>query len=271
MIFFDCESYSVSNSEDLTDDLILDLIKEDSRQFDKLPQFFNHVETQIDLEDSERQALEKEREAKKEDKTPKVTISSIHRSKGKEWDHVFVFDLHDPEKVRKATSEKKIGSSKVEERRVFYVGMTRARLNLFVTGRKKDLSIFAEEAFLWPKLIKEKNPIGALEDRISKFESELSDLEMEKSRLENMGDEFKNEVENKRRKFERMIEEKDQDLEKAFKIKTATKRFADILEGSNMLIASPPIINDYVKSLPYGKFVEPSTMRNDLAKKYKAD
>jgi len=38
-----------------------------------------------------------------------------------------------------------------------------------------------------------------------------------------------------------------------------------------MLIASPPIINDYVKSIPYGKFVEPSTMRDDLAKKYKAD
>ena len=37
-----------------------------------------------------------------------------------------------------------------------------------------------------------------------------------------------------------------------------------------MLFASPPIINDYVKSLPYGKFVKPSTMRDDLAKKYKA-
>jgi len=37
-----------------------------------------------------------------------------------------------------------------------------------------------------------------------------------------------------------------------------------------MLIASPPIIDEYVKSLSYGKFVEPSKMRNDLAKKYKA-
>ena len=39
-----------------------------------------------------------------------------------------------------------------------------------------------------------------------------------------------------------------------------------------MLIASPPIIIDeYVKSILYGEFVEPSTMRDDLAKKYKAD
>ena len=31
------------------------------------------------------------------------------------------------------------------------------------------------------------------------------------------------------------------------------------------------IINDYVKSIPYSKFVEPSTVRDHLAKKYKAD
>jgi len=202
--------------------LILDLIKEDSRQFENLSDFFKHVENQIDLEDAERQALEREREAKREDKTPKVTISSIHRSKGKEWDHVFVFDLHDPEKVRRATSEKKIGSSKIEERRVFYVGMTRSRLNLFVTGRKKDLSSFAEEAFLWPKLIKEKDPIGALDDRMSKLKSELEDLELERSQLEQMGDEFKRDVERKRKQFKNMIEEKDHDLEKAFKIKTGS-------------------------------------------------
>ena len=54
------------------------------------------------------------------------------------------------------------------------------------------------------------------------------------------------------------------DCQKSFKIKTTTKKFADILEGSNMLIASPPVINDYVKSSPHGKLVEPSTMRFDL-------
>ena len=54
------------------------------------------------------------------------------------------------------------------------------------------------------------------------------------------------------------------DCQKSFNIKTTTKKFADILGGSNMLIASPPVINDYVKSSPYGKLVEPSTMRDDL-------
>ena len=61
------------------------------------------------------------------------------------------------------------------------------------------------------------------------------------------------------------------DCQKSFKIKTIDKKFADIPEGSKMLIASPPIIDEYVKSIDYGKFVEPIKMRDDLAKQYQAD
>ena len=61
------------------------------------------------------------------------------------------------------------------------------------------------------------------------------------------------------------------DCEKSFKIKTIDKKFADIPKGSRMLIASPPIIDEYVKSILYGKFIEPVKMRDDLAKEYNAD
>ena len=43
------------------------------------------------------------------------------------------------------------------------------------------------------------------------------------------------------------------DCEKSFKIKTIDKYFADIPKGSRMLIASPPIIDGYVKSILYGE------------------
>ena len=56
------------------------------------------------------------------------------------------------------------------------------------------------------------------------------------------------------------------DCEKSFKIKTIDKKFADIPKGSRMLIASPPIIDEYVKSILYGEFIEPVKMRDDLAK-----
>ena len=61
------------------------------------------------------------------------------------------------------------------------------------------------------------------------------------------------------------------DCEKSFKIKTIDKKFADIPKGSRMLIASPPIIDEYVKSILHGEFVEPVKMRDDLAKEYNAD
>jgi len=45
------------------------------------------------------------------------------------------------------------------------------------------------------------------------------------------------------------------DCEKSFKIKTIDKKFADIPEGSKMLIASPQIIDEYVKQIPFGSTI----------------
>jgi hypothetical protein len=61
------------------------------------------------------------------------------------------------------------------------------------------------------------------------------------------------------------------DCDKSYKIKTIDKKFADIPEGSKMFIATPRIIDDYIKHIPYGKSTELSTMRNDLAIEYQAD
>ncbi len=61
------------------------------------------------------------------------------------------------------------------------------------------------------------------------------------------------------------------DCEKSFKIKIIEKKFADIPIGSKMLIASPPIINEYIQNIPYGTTIDLTTMRNDLAKAYQAD
>ena len=61
------------------------------------------------------------------------------------------------------------------------------------------------------------------------------------------------------------------DCDKSYKIKTIDKKFADIPEGSKMFIATPRIIDDYIKNIPFGKSTELSTMRNDLATEYQVD
>lgn len=50
------------------------------------------------------------------------------------------------------------------------------------------------------------------------------------------------------------------DCNKSFKIKTIDKKFADIPEGSKMLIATPQIIDDYVNHIPFGQSRELTTI-----------
>lgn len=73
---------------------------------------------------------------------PVVTLATIHGSKGLEWDVVFFMNLHDDVfPARKAEEEV------VCERRLFYVGVTRAKQALFMTYSKQEraLSRFVRE------------------------------------------------------------------------------------------------------------------------------
>lgn len=56
-----------------------------------------------------------------------------------------------------------------------------------------------------------------------------------------------------------------------YKVKQTTKRFADIPEGSKMLIPTPTIVQDYLKQIPEGVSTSLQQMRKDLAAIYNAD
>ena len=58
---------------------------------------------------------------------------------------------------------------------------------------------------------------------------------------------------------------------KEIQIKKVDFDFADIIAGSSMLIATPEVVDDYVKQIPKGKNVSIKTLRNDLAHTYGAD
>lgn len=61
------------------------------------------------------------------------------------------------------------------------------------------------------------------------------------------------------------------DESKAKQIKRLDKDFADIPANSMMLIATPKIIDGYVRSIPKGKAVSLQSMRKDLALEFGAD
>lgn len=59
--------------------------------------------------------------------------------------------------------------------------------------------------------------------------------------------------------------------EKAPQVKCLEKDFADMEAGSLMLIATPKIIEAYLKTIGLGKSISLKTMRKELALEYQAD
>jgi hypothetical protein len=72
----------------------------------------------------------------------RVTLTTIHASKGLEWDIVFFMNLHD-DMFPSRKSDEEI----VSERRLFYVGITRAKKGLYMTysRHERSLSRFVRE------------------------------------------------------------------------------------------------------------------------------
>ena len=60
-------------------------------------------------------------------------------------------------------------------------------------------------------------------------------------------------------------------IDRSFVVKRLDKNFSDMKVGENMLIATPKIIDEYIKQIPKGIDVNIKTLRNDLALTYNAD
>jgi hypothetical protein len=60
-------------------------------------------------------------------------------------------------------------------------------------------------------------------------------------------------------------------IDKSYVVKRLEKKFSDMKEGENMLIATPMIIDEYIKQIPKGINVNIKTLRRDLALTYNAD
>ena len=60
-------------------------------------------------------------------------------------------------------------------------------------------------------------------------------------------------------------------VDRSFVVKRLDKNFSDMKVGENMLIATPKIIDEYIKQIPKGININIKTLRNDLALTYNAD
>lgn len=119
---------------------ILNEVQDTTRGFKSFDAWFAHVE------EYSRQLKEQSQQQKQ--KGDGITVSTLHSVKGLEYDTVYILDVNEGTiPYHKAQQESEIE----EERRMFYVGMTRARTNLYIYsvkerhGKKQESSRFVEE------------------------------------------------------------------------------------------------------------------------------
>ena len=80
-----------------------------------------------------------------------ITLSTIHSSKGLEYDTVYMVDVYDgrfpSSRPNTFNRSKDSASGEQEERRLFYVGITRAKNNLYLFSIAQKYSSYVEELF----------------------------------------------------------------------------------------------------------------------------
>lgn len=124
--------------DEASDDVVFEVILSVAKNFDRIKDFYRYINKAINAEsrDSEIEA----------DRTKdEVVLTTIHRTKGNEYQNVIYFNLNQDVKHQEESEIE-------EERRVTYVGVTRAKENIFITGMKQKPSEFLIELTLNPKL-----------------------------------------------------------------------------------------------------------------------
>lgn len=125
--------------DDLYD--VLDELQEGAKGFEEFNDWFDHIEEYT----KELEQLYREQEQQ----TESVALSTLHSAKGLEYENVYLIDVNEGlMPYKKAVLEQDIE----EERRMFYVGMTRAKKNLHLFSVKQlnqkdaDISRFIAES-----------------------------------------------------------------------------------------------------------------------------
>jgi len=118
----------VRELDEASDEVVFDVIKAIADHYPNLEAFYSYVHKAIH---DEGEKTDDERSSHDE-----VVLSTIHKSKGKEYPNVVYFNLSEPDRS---------SDEQEEERRVSYVGATRARDMLFITCSKSKQSPFLRE------------------------------------------------------------------------------------------------------------------------------
>ena len=117
--------------------------------------------------------------AERGDDTDVVTLSTLHAAKGLEWPHVFLAGINEGLLPFRSDSEEMTGARLEEERRLMYVGITRARHTLTVSTlrrRKKGRETVAgmPSRFIAEMKLDERKPKEYPREKLKRIRAELA-------------------------------------------------------------------------------------------------
>jgi DNA helicase II / ATP-dependent DNA helicase PcrA len=162
--------------------LLIDQLREQSKQFPDPRGFLAHCEAE---KEKEAQFAQREDSISESSDKDAVALMTIHKAKGKEWRGVVLFhqEWRKPNSFESASQEETKHDVE-EERRVVYVGATRAIEALWVTAERGKRSIFVDELFRDPEF-RENNTSKELryrQDRLEKTEREIIRMQEERNK-----------------------------------------------------------------------------------------
>jgi len=121
-------NFKVDIRNPVTFDEFIEHFKRDTGKFESVEAFIKYIESR----DKKREVIHKEDNNTEKEKTKKaVTFVTAHASKGLEYPVVFIIGLQEGIFPHRKNLE---GQSLEEERRLFYVAMTRAKEKLYLCG-----------------------------------------------------------------------------------------------------------------------------------------
>jgi DNA helicase II / ATP-dependent DNA helicase PcrA len=203
---------STHSADDATDEIILHVLREDARDYTDLAAFLAHAELSASLELNEKDAKTQQVVAGSptDADQERVSISTIHGAKGREWPALCIFDASRPERNSQAGSSP---AEQEEERRVSYVGMTRASMALCILFAIGQPDRFIAEAIL-PSRRRALKPAG-VDAWVRGLREDASHLQQSVLALERGIEDFRERVANLQAGSElRMNERKHSDLER---------------------------------------------------------
>lgn len=133
---------------------ILDDLMESAREFDSYENWFSYIKEYTETINEQNQKGDMHKDA--------VTVTTMHSAKGLEFDQVFILNATEGITPHKKSLNE---SDLEEERRIFYVAVTRARYGLYIYtpsviyGKKAVASRFVHEMIIDKDVLKAGNKI----------------------------------------------------------------------------------------------------------------